>query len=310
MDIDKIILKAINNKASSEEYEMLEEWKKESSQNIAYLNSILPASEESPVHYKEFDKKEAWKLVDRKTESTNYYSRFVIGALLILGIIGLVYVLFYSQEKFPKTHVAQNQLAEIQFEDNSQVYLNNHSELTQLTDFGSERKVSLSGEAFFEITPDKNNPFVIALSDSDYVKVIGTSFNLINTPEKFDLIVYSGMVELRTLNRTIVLSKNDRVTKDKGAYIKYRNDDSNATSWKTKQLVFEDTPLDKVLISLEKHYGFKSILPTEETLSKCTLRSQFTNEQLDTILNELAKLFTFEYRFENDTLEIISLKCN
>ena len=111
----------------------------------------------------------------------------------------------------------------------------------------SRKNVSLhwTGEAYFDIRADENHPFVIRLNDKDHIKVLGTSFHLINEKDAFDLIVYSGTVELHTLNRSIILEKNDRISRYEGAYVKLKNHENNALSWKSGVLRFNDTPLKR-----------------------------------------------------------------
>ena len=60
--------------------------------------------------------------------------------------------------------------------------------------------LSLTGEAFFEVTPDKSRPFIIHADDAD-IRVVGTSFNVI--PEapcclRVEVYVSTGVVEYIT----------------------------------------------------------------------------------------------------------------
>jgi ferric-dicitrate binding protein FerR (iron transport regulator) len=194
--------------------------------------------------------------------------------------------------------------------DDSDVWLNHHSELLMKSDFTRERKVSLKGEAYFDVEADKNNPFIIELEGDNFIKVIGTSFNVINRPDKFDLTVYSGTVEFHALKRVIVLEKGERITSINGTYTKIRNQDLNTLSWKTKELVFDNSPLLKAFSELENHYNVKFEINPDLDLTSCKLRSKFNDETLGQVLNELKLIFNMEY-FETDThVQIQQLNCN
>ena len=62
--------------------------------------------------------------------------------------------------------------------DGSEVWINSKSTLSFSDDFGkSERRVSLSGEAYFTVVRDENKPFIVSVNNRD-VRVLGTEFNV------------------------------------------------------------------------------------------------------------------------------------
>jgi len=63
--------------------------------------------------------------------------------------------------------------------DQSKVWLNASSSITFPTVFtGDERTVSLTGEAYFEVTKNKKKPFIVAVNNMEKVRVLGTHFNI------------------------------------------------------------------------------------------------------------------------------------
>lgn len=310
MDIDKIILKVLRKEASLEEYEMLEEWKHSSEQNLRYLDKLMAKSGQEHINYRNFDKASAWQQINRKIGGNINYLYIIIAVILLTIASYLVYTSSTNKVNYPKKHIAENNVELVNLVDESQVHININSTLEQLNDFSEERRVTLEGEAFFDVQPDAERPFVIQLNEKDHVKVLGTSFNLVNTEDSFDLIVFSGKVELRTLNRSIILEKNDRVSRYEGAYIKLKNRNENAVSWKSGVLVFNDTPLDKVMDDLARHYDFTLQDNESAQLNNCQLKSRYENQDLEEVLDELSKIFQMEYRFDNNTLEITSINCN
>ena len=76
------------------------------------------------------------------------------------------------------------------------LFLNRNTRLSYRDNFGRHgRNVTLSGEAFFEITRDEKNPFIVDAGNAS-VKVIGTSFNVItkNSDSAVEVFVKTGQV--------------------------------------------------------------------------------------------------------------------
>ena len=64
--------------------------------------------------------------------------------------------------------------------DGTTVYLNTNSKIIFPKRFEkNKREITLKGEAFFEVTKDKNRPFIINVNEAQ-VEVLGTSFNILS----------------------------------------------------------------------------------------------------------------------------------
>lgn len=70
MDIDKILLKILNDDAGKEEYSALESWKQESTDNIQLLNDLVAEQQAGSTEYKDYDKEKAWDKVNALIEPT------------------------------------------------------------------------------------------------------------------------------------------------------------------------------------------------------------------------------------------------
>ncbi|HEX2630438.1 MAG TPA: FecR domain-containing protein, partial [Chitinophagaceae bacterium] len=71
-----------------------------------------------------------------------------------------------------------SKVVDMKLADGSHVWLNAGSSVTYPVAFtGNERKVSVTGEAYFEIAHDKNKPFIVSKGDV-HVQVLGTHFNV------------------------------------------------------------------------------------------------------------------------------------
>ena len=88
--------------------------------------------------------------------------------------------------------------------DGTKVWLNAASAITYPTAFtGAQRKVTITGEAYFEVTPDPAHPFIATVDDRYTVQVLGTSFNV------------DGYMDAGTMNTTL-LQGSVRVMADLG----------------------------------------------------------------------------------------------
>ncbi len=98
--------------------------------------------------------------------------------------------------------VAEDSIVLYYLPDSSLVILNVNSSISYTSDFNqNNRSVKLSGEAFFEVEPDTNSPFIVQ-SRLTEVKVIGTSFNVKNGQEhEMEVVeVFEGEVEFKAID--------------------------------------------------------------------------------------------------------------
>src|SRR5690606_39189801 len=136
---------------------------------------------------------------------------------------------------------------ELTLADGSIVWLNSNSKLYYPDEFGSERKVYLEGEAYFEIKPDPNKPFRI-ITGKGVTEVLGTAFNLNSTGDKVTITVMEGMVAMypeKQSEKKIILEKGESgfFHQAENELSKILMDDPNFLAWKTGIVRFEDSSL-------------------------------------------------------------------
>ena len=129
-----------------------------------------------------------------------------VAASLLIPILIFSTVYLYREmdhyKQIPNiVSVNRGQRAGITLPDGTIVHLNSESKLTYTPEFnGKLREVSLEGEAFFEVTPNKEKPFIVKTSVFD-VEVLGTSFNVsvYNDENIVETALIEGKVKL-TMN--------------------------------------------------------------------------------------------------------------
>jgi transmembrane sensor len=145
--------------------------------------------------------------------------------------------------------------------DGTKVWLNAASSLRYPAAFnGSERRVSISGEAYFEVAKDAARPFRIMVNGKAEVEVIGTHFNINAYDDEGDMktTLLEGAVRLSPVARpkaAVVLKPGQQVQLS-GAQINVVDDVDldRVVAWKDGLFNFEDLPLAEVMKQLERWY--------------------------------------------------------
>jgi ferric-dicitrate binding protein FerR (iron transport regulator) len=187
--------------------------------------------------------------------------------------------------------------------DGTLVSLNSDTQLKYPKRFGKEtREVTIEGEAFFEVKPNKNKPFIIHAGNAQ-IKVLGTSFNVSAYPRArlVEVIVETGKVQVS--NKLTVTEQTNELILDPGdkgtlvyssnALLKTTNQDPNFMAWKTNNLIFRATSLNEVLRNLEKVYKV-NIRLADPKLNGLLLTAQFNDYPLDFILKVIETTFQME----------------
>ncbi len=317
MDIDKLLLQLLKNEDASKEYETLEEWKQEAAEALAALNNMEEKA--SANSYKSYDKQAAWSKVSNQLEnssdtptpqkpSNNRWTWVGVAALFLIALSVFMYKAKVNEVEDVKMYKSQAENMAFALKDDSQVWLREGGCVLSIeSDFTQERRVKLEGEAFFDISKDAEKPFIVELSNNDFIKVLGTSFNVIHEGNKLDLVVYSGVVELHTLNRVLTLQKGDMATRLKGSITLNKNKDNNKISWKTNHLVFEGTSLNKVFDAVENHYGVT--INVDKGSPMCRVRTKFSGEKIEAVIKELSELSGFKYEISDNQINVSDINC-
>lgn len=253
-------------------------------------------------------KKEIRRLWLRRTSA--------IAASLLLPVLILSTAYLYREvnryKQIPNiVSVNSGQRAGITLPDGTVVYLNSESKLTYTPDFNEDlREVVLEGEAFFDVIPNKEKPFIVKTSVFD-VEVLGTSFNV--SVYKDENIVETALIEGKvkltmgkcssgpvylTPSQKFVYSKKER----KGS-ISIMDEDSEL-AWKQGILAFNAVPLTEVFRKIERWYGVK-IHYDKDTIVNDKFTGQFKMISIQEMMNILRMHYNLKFKIENNNIYII-----
>ena len=142
--------------------------------------------------------------------------------------------------------------------DGSLVWLNAASSITFPTAFvGSERKVAITGEAYFEVAHNAAKPFYVTHDDMT-VKVLGTHFN-VNTYEddgNIRVTLLEGIVNVSKGKNSAKLKPGEQANLTAGSIgIDNTIDIEEVMAWKNGVFCFKGTNLKTIMHEVEKYYN-------------------------------------------------------
>ncbi len=302
---DALLVKYLLAETNPDESEAVEEWIEVDDANRKHFGNFKLLWDESKVvaATSSLDEEAQWqnfknrisspaKLVPVKRMWSYKWLRVAAVIIFMAGAAIIAYMIFNQSEI--KT-VAVNSLGKVitdTLPDKSVITLNKNSELNYPKKFtGDTRVVSLKGEAFFSITPNKSKPFIINVNDVT-IKVVGTSFNVKSINGNTEVIVETGIVEVIRNKEEINLHPHEKilVQKNDSALTKEKEKGSLYNYYRTKEFECDDTPLWQLAQALDKAYDVNIIIERKE-LRSLPLTTTFNNDSLDHILDIIRQTF-------------------
>lgn len=235
-----------------------------------------------------------------------------VAAALILT--SLVTYIIADKESVKETVLltAKGSTGEFQLPDGSKVLLNSDTRLTYLANnFGKDgkRRVSVDGEAYFEVSRDENCPFVVDMGEMD-VEVLGTCFDVRNYSfsKTGEVVLLSGKVKVNTIDKkdeSRILYPNQRFILDRKSGSCTVEDAAalNYCRWTSPRLKLENEPLGDILITLSRKYCLD--LEVDSDVDKdFKLSLTLSTESLDEIMPVITFLSGINYTLSGNTLKV------
>jgi ferric-dicitrate binding protein FerR (iron transport regulator) len=197
--------------------------------------------------------------------------------------------------------------AQFSLPDGTTGWLNSNSSVKYNGNFITDRQVTLSGEAFFDVFKDKKRPFIVNTPEIN-VKVLGTRFNIAsyNNENNVEVVLEEGKLVFndKAINKSYIMKPNDLVVYDKTL----RNYSTNVVqpqkylSWTEGKLEFRNDPLDVIARRLERWYNIDVEINGKISYDQ-RLRATFINESLEEVLYLMKRTLHIDYRIENPDLK-------
>ncbi|MGV8095232.1 MAG: FecR family protein [Mangrovibacterium sp.] len=223
----------------------------------------------------------------------NFYRYAAI--LFLLITLGGIYLHFSAKtvgnESFFNTIIAENgQISKALLPDSSVVWLNSGSTLKYNNQFGiSNRDIELTGQAYFDVTKNKDFPFVVSC-DKINIKVLGTRFTAETYPDsrEINVVLIEGTVELTSGNKAFAnLHPNEMMVYNKQDN-KFKISEvvtEKYTSWREGIIHIYDQPLKDAVVKLQKRYNQRIIV--EKGLEDYKVTFSIRNEKFNDVMDML-----------------------
>lgn len=147
---------------------------------------------------------------------------------------------------------------QITLSDGSKVWLNAASSITFPTHFASTRRtVSISGEAYFEIAPEKSGPFEVSVGQMK-ILVLGTHFNVMayRDETKVKATLLEGSVKIEKGDTALMLKPGEQAQMNQSGQLKLvKNVNTDkAIAWKNDLFCFDRDDIHAVTNQLSRWY--------------------------------------------------------
>lgn len=320
-NIEQRLIEYYEGKLEGENCNEIKEWIASSEDNRTTARRIYSLLLASDIHQvrKEIDiEKALQKVKDRKIVQKGTISWWKWGqraaAILFLPLVGL---LLWQQSLIQQTESMAEMLeiqtnpgmtTRFQLPDGTSVCLNSESTLKYPSKFTEDtRSVQLAGEAYFEVTPNRKQRFIVYTPDQSAVEVYGTHFNLEAYPD------HPEITTTLTEGKVGFLYKEEGITKRAmlahGQKLIYNTSTQHLSrhltsglselSWTEGKIIFDNTPLSEALHMLGKRFNIDFIVK-DSNLNKNRFTGTFTTQRLEKILKYFEISSHIHWRYLND----------
>lgn len=210
----------------------------------------------------------------------------------------------FDKELYNELEVPRGGECQVQLDDGTKVWLNAESRLKYpVVFYGMERKVVLSGEAYFEVKKD-THPFIVSTDIGD-VTVLGTSFGVsVYKGEIGTTTLVSGKVKFTSKNgMNETLSPGEQVSVAVSGLVEKRMVNvEEYVGWKSGLFVFKNKTLEEIMNMFERWYAVEIIFQDD------SLRQlEFTGDlerygSINTFLQLLERLNEIRYEIKGNTI--------
>lgn len=264
-----------------------EKWQKESAENEQLISDIYLLEKGIPLKKQPTDKartKASWdKLViqldkPNSAKTTTIQPRRnwlkIAASLAILAVASFGVYNFLNQTELIEYQTELGEHKTISLPEGTEITLAGNSHLSYFDNFldAKERKISLEGEAYFNVAKQAiGKQFIVATKDIE-VQVVGTAFN-VNTYRAASIVsLTEGKVNLTKegyQNQALVAGQTAHFNSETNQFDLLTNQTDYWSSWRFQKWSFGDTtPMNEIIQRIEETFGLTIHLENESILKQ------------------------------------------
>jgi ferric-dicitrate binding protein FerR (iron transport regulator) len=245
----------------------------------------------------------------------NLYQR--AAALLLIPIVGLGILFWISQYNqssgsFTETIAPRGQKSQIILADGTKVWLNSDTKIKYPGTFSkNQRDIYLDGEAFFEVSKNEHQPFVVHTSQL-VVKVLGTKFNVkaYADEEQIETSLFEGKVNLewnanssgQTIEKEVIPGQSFLYSKSEHQLAVNRFPQDEIDGWKKNQLIFKDDTFSNLVRKVERWYDVDVIYDEKQFNDRRLTVELHEGERLERLMEIVGLTLSVNCRYEKDKI--------
>jgi len=345
---DKIwpaIARYLDNSGTADDEKLINVWLEAGKENRQTLEAVkkiwASAALNKKERMKQFLPEEDWKRVSseiRKIEEARkkerirrfsmirkrqrYVSNFLkVAALVIVAFTSGYLTLQYAPQSDEQAYVpvlneistGAGEKASIQLGDGTEVELSAETELSFPESFrNNSREVTLSGQAFFDVIPDKNRPFIIN-TQNGVIRVLGTSFDVRSYRDEniVDVMVTEGVVEIShkevPQNKLIINRgyKGSISLSDNSLSVEWVDDHEQYTGWVDGRLIFKEQQLSKVFRQIERWYDVDiTVAEGSSDLLEKQFSANLKTRSVNEVMSVIEVAMDVSYTIQEDQIKV------
>ncbi len=223
--------------------------------------------------------------------------------ILLVGSFFIIKSFFHTR---PAIQTNYGEIREQRLPDGTDVKLNANSKVSYAdawTD-GHDREVWVTGEAFFHVSKTPKKSRFIVHTDHFNIIVTGTQFNVVNRNGQSNVMLHEGSVIVKD-------EKGGEINMIPGDFVEFaktgtqkrivRND--SVLAWRDNRLIFDNTPISRVLVIIKDHYGV-DVKAGDMTVGDKTVSGMLPNDNLDVLLQSIDATNDLEVVHHGDEISI------
>lgn len=271
MDI-QLLYKFFAGKATNKQKEAIKQWSENSKENFETLcrerklfDAGILLADESFLHHSETRTKSiVWKWVD-------YAVRAAAVFFLIITSVTLYKYHRLSENSYAMQtiHVPAGQRINLVLADGTSVWLNSNTKFNYPSVFTEkQREVELDGEAYFEVSPDKDKPFSVHTSKGA-IKVLGTHFNLeaYSNTDVLRTSLFEGKVQVKLKGNKIYLKPNQMVSCYENGKIQLETIDYyDQFRWREGLICVKNAKFKDLMNTFTKYFGDSIVIQNSQVM--------------------------------------------
>ena len=242
-----------------------------------------------------------------------------VAAFLLIPIIGFGIIYWVSQHnqsvgQYTETIAPRGQKSQIVLADGTKVWLNSDTKIKYPGNFDkNQRDVYLVGEAFFEVTKNAHQPFIVHTPGVN-VKVLGTKFNVkaYADENQIETSLFEGKINLlsndtsseKLAEKEIEPGQSFSYSKANHQLVANPFPQDEINGWKKNQLIFKDDTFSNLVRKVERWYDVKVVYDEKLFDDRRLTVELYEGERIERLLEIISRALSVDYKYEKGEIRL------